>query len=129
MLGLYLYTLIISHKYGKMLSILNNLTLQKDLQLLWQIMCLWTISKNTTITKQKIKHKNPCLSRELNPGHLALKADALPLHHRVNWEYRVLTSYLTVSTQWVETWINKAEFAGQTFSTISFFLSYFYMHE
>ena len=32
MLGLYLYTLIISHKSCKMLSILNKLTLQKDLQ-------------------------------------------------------------------------------------------------
>jgi len=33
MLGLYLYTFIISHKIGKMLSILNKLTLQKDLQM------------------------------------------------------------------------------------------------
>jgi len=32
MLGLYLYTLIISHKSCKMLSILNKLTLQKYLQ-------------------------------------------------------------------------------------------------
>ena len=32
MLGLYLYTLIISHKSYKMLSILNKLTLQKDVQ-------------------------------------------------------------------------------------------------
>ena len=32
MLGLYLYTLIISHKSCKMLSILNKLTLQRDLQ-------------------------------------------------------------------------------------------------
>jgi len=32
MLGLYLYTLIISHKFGNMLSILNKLTLQKELQ-------------------------------------------------------------------------------------------------
>jgi len=32
----------------------------------------------------KIKHKNTCRSRELNPGHLAPKADALPLHHGVN---------------------------------------------
>jgi len=32
MLGLYLYTLIISHKFSKLLSILNKLTLQKDLQ-------------------------------------------------------------------------------------------------
>ena len=44
-------------------------------------MCLWTKSKNTTTTtKPKIKPKN----LELNPGHLAPKADALPLHHRVN---------------------------------------------
>jgi len=34
--------------------------------------------------KKKIKHKNLCLSRGLNPGPLAPKADALPLHHRVN---------------------------------------------
>jgi len=36
---------------------------------------------------KKIKHKNPCRSRELNPGPLALTADALPLHHRVNRKY------------------------------------------
>jgi len=47
-------------------------------------MCLWTKSENTTTTKQNIKPKNPCRSRELNPGALATKADALPLHHRVN---------------------------------------------
>jgi len=28
--------------------------------------------------------KNPCGSRGLNQEHLAPKADALPLHHRVN---------------------------------------------
>jgi len=33
---------------------------------------------------KKIKHKNPCRSWGLNPGALAPKADALPLHHRVN---------------------------------------------
>ena len=32
MLGLYLYTLIIGHKSCNMLSILNTLTLQKELQ-------------------------------------------------------------------------------------------------
>jgi len=32
MLGLYLYTLIICHKFCKMSSILNKLTLQKELQ-------------------------------------------------------------------------------------------------
>jgi len=47
-------------------------------------MCFWTKSKNTTTTKQKIKPKNPCWSRGLNPGPLAPKADALPLHHQVN---------------------------------------------
>jgi len=45
MLGLYIYTLMISHKSCKMLSILNKLTLQKDFQILWQIMCLRTKSK------------------------------------------------------------------------------------
>ena len=49
-------------------------------------MYLWTKNKNTTTTKQKIKPKNPCRSRELNPGTLAPKADALPLHHRVSSE-------------------------------------------
>jgi len=34
MLGLYLYTLRIGHKSGDMLSILNKLTLPKELQLL-----------------------------------------------------------------------------------------------
>jgi len=34
--------------------------------------------------QQNIKHKNHGRSRGLNPGHLAPKADALPLHHRVN---------------------------------------------
>jgi len=33
---------------------------------------------------KKMKHKNRCRSRGLNPGPLASKADALPLHHRVN---------------------------------------------
>jgi len=48
-------------------------------------MCFGQKSKNTTTTtKQKIKHKNSCRSRGLNPGALAPKADALPLHHRVN---------------------------------------------
>jgi len=38
-------------------------------------MCFWTKHKNTTTTKQKMKHKNPCRSRELNPEPLAPKAD------------------------------------------------------
>ena len=38
-------------------------------------MCFGQKSKITTTTKQKIKHKNPCRSRGLNPGPLAPKAD------------------------------------------------------
>ena len=59
-------------------------------------MCFWQQSKNSTTKKQKIKHKNPCRSRGLNPGPLAPKADALPLHLRVNWEYTydLFISYL-----------------------------------
>jgi len=33
-------------------------------------------SKSITTTKQNIQHKNPCRSRELNPGIFASKADA-----------------------------------------------------
>jgi len=47
-------------------------------------MSFWTKSKNTSTTKQNNKHKNPWQSQELNPGPLAPKVDALPLHHRVN---------------------------------------------
>jgi len=67
-----------------MLSILKKLTLQKELQTCVTKMYFWTKSKNLTTAKLNIKHKNPCWSRELNPGPLAPKADALPLHHRDN---------------------------------------------
>jgi len=56
---------------------------------LWQIMRFLQKNENPTTKKQKIKHKNPCRSRELNPVPHAPKADALPLHHRVNCEYRL----------------------------------------
>jgi len=65
MLGLYLYTLVIGHKSCNRLSILNKLTLQKELQNVWQIMCFGAKSKNST-TIQKIKPNIPCRSRELN---------------------------------------------------------------
>jgi len=42
MQGLYLYTLIIGHKFCKMLCILNKLTLQKDLQTFVKNSVLWT---------------------------------------------------------------------------------------
>ena len=34
-------------------------------------MCVRQESKNTTTTKDKIKHKNPSRNWESNPGHLA----------------------------------------------------------
>ena len=82
MLGLYLFTLIIGHKSCNTLSILNKLTLLKELQYfaIYNVF-LEKKSKNTTTTIQKIKHKNPCRSRGLNLGPLAPKADALPRHH------------------------------------------------
>ena len=97
MLGVYLYTLIIGHKSCNMLSTLNILTLQKEFQNSVTNNVFWTKSKNTTTTKQKIKHKNPCWSRELSPGHLALKADALPLHHP-NSTQRLIPLFSTVTT-------------------------------
>ena len=69
-----------------MLGILNKLPLQKELRYLVtnNVFLDKKLKKPTSTTKQKIKHKNTCRSRELNPGPLAPTADALPLHHRVN---------------------------------------------
>ena len=53
-----------------MLSILNNLTLQKQLQ---------TFVTNNVFFEQKITTQQ---INKIKP--LASKADALPLHHRVN---------------------------------------------
>ena len=39
--------------------------------------------KATQQHNKEIKHKNPCQSRESNPGPLAAQSDALPLDHRV----------------------------------------------
>jgi len=79
MLGLYLYTLIFGHKSYSMLSILNKLTLQRELRNVVTNIVFWTKSnKNKTIKS------NPSRSWELNPGPLTPKAGALPLHHRVN---------------------------------------------
>ena len=57
--------------------------------------------KKTITTKQKIKHKNPCRSRGLNPRPLAPKANALPLHHRVNCsEFSELFCSQTTANVW-----------------------------
>ena len=59
MLGLYLNTLIIGHKLCNMLSILNELTLQKGLQKFVTNNVFWTKSKTTiTTTKQKANIKS-----------------------------------------------------------------------
>jgi len=50
-----------------MFSILNKVTLQKELQSFVTNSVLWTTSENTTTTKLKIKQKNACRSRVLNP--------------------------------------------------------------
>jgi len=41
-------------------------------------------SKNTTTTKQKIKHKKPLPEQAMEARTSRIHADALPLHHRVN---------------------------------------------
>jgi len=64
-----------------MLSILNKLTLRKKLQNFVTNNVFWDKKSKNTTTKQKIKHKNLCRSRELNPETFAPKANALPLHH------------------------------------------------
>jgi len=87
-----------AHKFCNMFSLLTELTMQKEYKILWQIMCFGQKGKDTT--KHKIKHNKPCQSRDLNPGPLAPKADAWPLHHQVNWKYQLLLSYLT--KQWVK---------------------------
>jgi len=73
-----------------MLSILNKLTLQKELQ---NVVTnnVFFVQKVKTQQQQnkKTKHKNPSRSRKLNPGPLASKADTLPLHRRVNRKYRL----------------------------------------
>jgi len=67
-----------------MLSLVNKLTLQKKLQNVVTHYVFLDKKVKTQQQQQQIKHKNPCRRRELNPGPFPLKADASPLHHRVN---------------------------------------------
>jgi len=53
--------------------------------------------RKTTKTKQKIKPKILVRAESWT------QSDALPLDNWVKWKYLLLSSYLTVSTQWVET--------------------------
>jgi len=63
MLGLYLYSLIIGHKSCNVLSMLNKLSLQRELQ----NVVTMDKRKNTTTTKQKIKQK-PLPEPGIEPG-------------------------------------------------------------
>ena len=63
--------LLIGHKSCNMLSMLNKLTLQKELQIPSNV--FMTKNKNTKTTKQKSKHNKPCRNRELNTGPLEPK--------------------------------------------------------
>ena len=67
-----------------MLSILNELTLQNELQIFVANNMFWTKICKTTTTKHTIRHKNPCQRRDSNPGPLAPVADALPPDYRIN---------------------------------------------
>jgi len=69
MLGLYLCTLIIGHKSCNMLSILNKLTLQKELHNFVKNVFFLTKStfKNTTTTKQKL-NINPLPEQGIDSG-------------------------------------------------------------
>jgi len=59
-----------------MLSILNELTEQMELQLFVTNSVFWTKSKKNDNNKTENQTKNPCQIRELNPGQLASLSDA-----------------------------------------------------
>ena len=70
-----------------MLSIVNKLTLQKELQTFVTSNVFLDNKVKTQQQQQqqnKKSNKNPCRTRRLNPGPLAPKADAFLLHYRVN---------------------------------------------
>jgi len=72
-----------------MLRILNKLTLYKDLHTIVTNNVFLDEKVKTQQQNKKLNIKNPCRSRGLNPGPLSPKADALPVHHRVNLTYRL----------------------------------------
>ena len=72
---MYLYTLIIGHKSYNVLSIQNKLILPNEIANCCDKWCVF--DKKVKTQQQKIKHKNACGSRGLNPGPLAPKADCV----------------------------------------------------
>jgi len=80
MFGLYFDTFIIRQSFVNMLSILNELTLQKELQTF--------VTNNVFLTKM-LKHNNNKTENKRRkslpePGPPAPQLDALPQNHRVN---------------------------------------------
>jgi len=74
MLSLYLDTLIIGHKVCSMFIILNEVTVQKELQN-FMTMAFGQKNRKTQQQQNKKANKHPCQSWELNPGPLAPPSD------------------------------------------------------
>jgi len=56
--------------------------------------------KVKTQQQQKIKHKNPCQSRELNPGPLAPKAGAFSSAPPSQLRFAIVVKLLMVRSSW-----------------------------
>jgi len=130
MLGLYLYTLIIVHRSCNILSILNTLTLQKELQK--------SVTNNGFLDKKekhnkknKKSNKNPCRSRELNPGTSRTQSGCVttapPSQLRVQLRVSIVVKLFNCFDAMGQN-VNKVEFAGHTFSSNFFFSVFFNMH-
>jgi len=65
MLGLYLYSLKFGHKSCNILSLLNKLTLQKKIAKFCDKNVFFGQKVKSQQQNKKIKHKNPCRSRDL----------------------------------------------------------------
>ena len=85
-----------------MLSTLNNLASQKELQIfVTKNVFLDKKLKTQQQQKKKIKHKNTCRSRELNPGFLAPKV-ALCQHTVKIKRVEVGLKQAYLATRWIE---------------------------
>jgi len=96
MLCLYIDTLIIGHKFSNMLSILNELTLQKQLQNFVTNNVFLTKKQNT---KSNIKSIDKAGNRVRDCSHPRRMRN----HSAIESTESSHCIYLTVSTQWVET--------------------------
>ena len=64
-----------------MLSILYEITLEKELQNSMTNNVFWDKQVIPQLQQNKKANKNPCQSQESKPGTLASQSDALPLEH------------------------------------------------